>query len=436
MDPGFDYDVVIIGGGIAGLYAAWRLSRAPGSLRIAVLESSSRFGGRVGTSIFAGVPVASGAGIGRVGKDSLLERLVVQDMKLESRRVPVSFSYSPEVRSMIGPHDARRFMGACLAKLKNALRTDKANTTQKRTFRSFARACLSPRTYAAFAVASGYTDYEAADARDALANYGFDDVYESHAQIFTVPWSMLVQALKKEAADAAVALHPRAHATAVATSPNGLIVHVSSTTSTSTEAGTSTMMTCRRVIVACNPGALRRMRIDRALARPSLISTLVRQVQSQPFVRVYAVFHPSCWPAVSARVPSFTIVRSPLQKIIPIRPDRGIYMVAYSDNASARAVVQGIEARGKAYLQDAIERALGLDRGVVRVSKFRSFWFEVGTHFVRPGVVAAAGGVPAYLARAADEGAYDARRLAFVGEAFSSKQGWCEGALETVVRAT
>ena len=39
------YDVIIIGGGISGLYTAWRLANST-DLRILVLEATNRFGGR------------------------------------------------------------------------------------------------------------------------------------------------------------------------------------------------------------------------------------------------------------------------------------------------------------------------------------------------------------------------------------------------------
>lgn len=40
-----EYDVIIIGGGIGGLYTAWRLGTST-DLKVLVLESSDRFGGR------------------------------------------------------------------------------------------------------------------------------------------------------------------------------------------------------------------------------------------------------------------------------------------------------------------------------------------------------------------------------------------------------
>ena len=47
------YDVAIIGGGISGLYTAWRLSQTT-DLRVVLMESSGRFGGRYQTVVLPG----------------------------------------------------------------------------------------------------------------------------------------------------------------------------------------------------------------------------------------------------------------------------------------------------------------------------------------------------------------------------------------------
>jgi monoamine oxidase len=70
-EPQLDLDVAIVGGGVSGLYAAWRLlreatkspvlqalasRRSDGRLRIAVFECSDRFGGRLLSMRLPGVP--------------------------------------------------------------------------------------------------------------------------------------------------------------------------------------------------------------------------------------------------------------------------------------------------------------------------------------------------------------------------------------------
>src|SRR5688500_12631395 len=64
---GLEVDVAICGGGVAGLYAAWRLSggglsggglrNADGEpLRVAIFEAGDRIGGRIETVTFPGMP--------------------------------------------------------------------------------------------------------------------------------------------------------------------------------------------------------------------------------------------------------------------------------------------------------------------------------------------------------------------------------------------
>ena len=60
--------VVVVGGGITGLAAAWELSATPGR-RVVVLEASDRLGGKLRTSPFAGLPAVD------EGPDAFLARV-------------------------------------------------------------------------------------------------------------------------------------------------------------------------------------------------------------------------------------------------------------------------------------------------------------------------------------------------------------------------
>lgn len=56
-----EYDLVVVGGGIAGLAAAWEAVRRTPAARVAVLEATMRFGGKLRTEPFGGLPVDRGA---------------------------------------------------------------------------------------------------------------------------------------------------------------------------------------------------------------------------------------------------------------------------------------------------------------------------------------------------------------------------------------
>jgi len=53
-------DVAVVGGGIAGLAAAWELATGTPPCRVTLLEGSDRLGGKIETSMFAGVPLDAG----------------------------------------------------------------------------------------------------------------------------------------------------------------------------------------------------------------------------------------------------------------------------------------------------------------------------------------------------------------------------------------
>ncbi|MFC4531869.1 protoporphyrinogen oxidase [Sphaerisporangium dianthi] len=53
--------VVVVGGGIAGLAAAWHLRHEDGDMAVTVLDGASRIGGKLHTSQVAGIPVDEGA---------------------------------------------------------------------------------------------------------------------------------------------------------------------------------------------------------------------------------------------------------------------------------------------------------------------------------------------------------------------------------------
>ena len=53
---GFDFDVAIVGGGVSGAYAAWRLRQERPNLRVRLFEASERIGGRLHSVSFPQAP--------------------------------------------------------------------------------------------------------------------------------------------------------------------------------------------------------------------------------------------------------------------------------------------------------------------------------------------------------------------------------------------
>src|SRR5436305_12089102 len=90
-----DLDVASVGGGVAGVYTAWRLARAQPNLRIRLFEMSDRIGGRLRSVAFPQAPHL----VGEVGGMRFLEAQkhvfnVVNQLGLPKRGYP-----------LLGPHN-------------------------------------------------------------------------------------------------------------------------------------------------------------------------------------------------------------------------------------------------------------------------------------------------------------------------------------------
>ena len=73
------YDVIIIGSGIAGLYAAYKIKQSSPETNYLILEKNPKrnIGGRANNEQFYGTSIVTGAGIGRK-KDKLLKTLLTE----------------------------------------------------------------------------------------------------------------------------------------------------------------------------------------------------------------------------------------------------------------------------------------------------------------------------------------------------------------------
>jgi len=127
------------------------------------------------------------------------------------------------------------------------------------------------------------------------------------------------------------------------------------------------------------------------------------------------------------------VVKAPLQKIIPINPAAGIYMVAYSDNASADALRPHLQntAPNRRFWARRVEAALGLEKGTLEIEACMGKYWDVGTHYAKPGFAGPSGATAFF-----NHAQHPLPNVIVVGEVVSAKnRGWVEGALESVEAA-
>jgi hypothetical protein len=172
---------------------------------------------------------------------------------------------------------------------------------------------------------------------------------------------------------------------------------------------------------------------------------LYQHIHGQPFLRIYGQFAKSCRDRMRDAVATTTIVPGPLHKLIPINIKKGVYMIAYTDNADALRVERALATTDQPHvvLCRMLERALNLPADSLQLDKIRVIPWTIGTHFYAKGGIASDPSISGKLSG----GPFATRRafvkaaqrpypnVAVVGEMVSlNHQGWVEGCLESVDR--
>jgi len=393
------YDIIIIGAGIAGLYAAYKIKNSDPKSKILIIEAEAQLGGRAGTYIFNGINVTSGAGVGRKSKDKLLISLL-NKLDVKFTEFPAQSRYS----STIHP--------SCLLKKMFLELRAKYNPKihSSDTFRDFATSILGKEMYENFLTCSGYSDYENENAYDTLYNYGFDDNYQKWTAL-GVSWKDLIRQMVLKIGKKNIICNSRV--SKIEPFENNVQIHVN-----------GKIYECQRVIIATTIDCLRAI-----LPGANSKTSPYNQIHSQPFLRIYGKFNAASADIMKQFCPSTTVVPGPLHKIIPMNPDRGIYMIAYTDNKGATVLEKFAKDnnRNRAALCRILEIALGIPIDSLGMTEILHFYWKEGTHYYDP--------LSAQYKSRKDfiqDIQHPYPNVLVIGEMASMKKGWVEGALESV----
>jgi len=405
MEKYIQTDIIIIGGGIAGLYSANKIKKLSPNKKIILLEKENVLGGRASNEMFHGTSVVTGAGIGRKRKDKLLLKL------MRELEIPI---YEFET----GHHFATTFDNTCdvkkvFLKLKKEFHNNIEN--RNKTFKEYATSIIGCDLYNTFIKCAGYTDYENEDAYETLYNYGFDDNYEQWTG-FSVPWKKLMEILSLNIGIENIHL-------------NNIVTKINPKSNTeifihSKSGNKNDIYLCEKVIMATTIESVLKL-----IPNASSKNSIYNQIHGQPFIRLYGKFSKSSIPIMKKYVPNLTVVPGPLQKIIPMNPDEGIYMIAYNDNKASLYMKKFLQNNheNRSMLCTILELSLGIKPDSLKLTSMKDYYWDIGTHYFEP-LREPFKNRMEFLQKA--QNPYE--NMIVVGELLSTNQGWVEGSLESV----
>jgi hypothetical protein len=399
------YDIIIIGSGMAGLFSAYNIKNTSPNTSFLILEKYKKqwIGGRTSNEMFYGTQIVTGAGIGRKGKDNTLIKLMDE----------IGVKYKPYESNI---NYAETFSPIDILKIINKLKGEyiKHPELHNKTFKDFFIKIFGEKLYKSFIISSGYTDYENADLYETLYNYGMDDNKGGWTGIH-IPWKNMVDKLYhiigknhfKFSNDVVEIKKIK---------QNPCLFQIK------TENGN--LYESNKVIVATTINGIQKL-----VPGADKKNSLYQQIHGQNFLRLYAKFNKESSEIMKKYVTGYTIVPGPLQKIIPMDPNKGVYMIAYSDNNNALLQKKFLNntLENRDFYCEIIEKTLGIPNGQLKITAIKDYYWPIGTHYYEP--------LKGQF-KTRKEFIYKAQHpengMLVVGEVVSRDQGWTEGALESV----
>jgi monoamine oxidase len=411
----FIYDVAIVGGGIGGLYTAYRLLKRAPNTRVLVLEKSPDVGGRVYTyDGFDGATVEAGAG--RFSNHHVLLRKLIRELGLSKQvvRIPGGFSYMPS-----GGATTEQGSEKDVADVIRASRKTSVNELRAISFIGYATKIIGKDRAQHIVDSFGYySELVMMNAYDAIRLMKILDTNAKSNAFYGLVGglSQIIDGLKKS----------------IVSSPNAEIrtktevVQIVEKEERKYECilADGSSIRARQCVFALPKPALEKLELFRPL-KPELL-----QVSCGTLCRIYSQFNKTDREWLKGL--KKTTTNNDLRMIIPIDYQKGVVMISYTDNKYAdkwneihqrdkteRTKNQLVDSRVATLIHD----TLGIR--IAKPAKTVVFYWDCGVGYWTIGAnshqVAKRMVCP-----------FPGKRLFVCGEHFSENhQQWMEGALET-----
>lgn len=418
------YDIIIIGAGIAGLYSAYNIHQLAPDKSLLVLEKYKKqwIGGRINNEEFYGATVVTGAGIGRKDKDHLLQELLNDlHIKYTDFKLDVNYANNEPVNVNAVFALLKTEYNKSVKELKE--QSHGSSDILNKTFKQFAKPILGAKLYDNFVETTGYSDYEDEDVAQTLYKYGMDDNSVGLTGLY-IPWRQLIQTLLHKVGTQFVKSSSNVtNIRSLTSEPN--LAHCNY--ELETEQGLKYY--CNKIILATTITGIHKLLVQ--ILNKSQFS-IYNYIKGQPFLRLYAKFPKASSDIMRKYAPTYTIVSGPLQKIIPMSAEKGVYMIAYSDNANAEILKVRLKntVKNRVFFAKMLEEALNIETNSLQITALLDFYWPVGTHYYSP--------LPKNMSMSRSEFIHKAQHplpnVLVVGEVVAENQGWTEGALDSVTK--
>jgi hypothetical protein len=411
-----DYDILIVGAGLAGLHSALRLSKAFPKKTIAIAEAYNYIGGRVITykvkdKHFKGIQWEMGAG--RIHNSHKMVLKYIEDYGLHTIPLAETSQWVDKKTKDISEDRWPRY-SSLLTTIFNRV---KPSILATHTVFELLTSIYSP--HMAKSILSFYPYYaEVFHMRADLALRSLQEEMGSMQGFCVVKEGLsslidkMVDTLEKR--NVTFLLNHRC----INVKENSCEFTVKEKKN---DIPSQKTISAKEILLALHSDALKH--IPPFTRHPTL-----QKITMQPLLRCYAIFPThkgTSWFSDMAK----TVTNSPLRFIIPMNPAKGVIMISYTDSDDAKPYIKILDEKGSDTLQKEIMKEVRIllpDKQIPEPLFFKAHpWYE-GCSYWKPGLYN-----PEQLSEKILQPFPNRMKNLFVcGESYSMKQCWMEGALE------
>ena len=405
------YDYIIIGGGITGLYTLHQLEKKYKNKQILLVDERDYFGGRLITHKKPHYEI----GGARFNDNHVLLLKLIQEFKLT--KVPLSsdkiFIQKTKNDTILFDHVNEVFdsiMHNIIQKSKDFTKHELQQYTLKQFIdRISGSTTLSKQLIHIFGYDSEFTKMNCYDSILSLES----DFISNHFYVLKEGLSALMNNIYQSH-------RSKSHITF---KQNMKILNISKESDGYTlNCNKNHTFMGKKIIIAVKSEQLKQFKIL------SPIFPLLKHIYSAALLRIYAIYPKQNGKVWFQDMP-ITSTNSFLRQIIPIDYNSGLIMISYTDNddiapfyKDKRSFLLKSESVLKKMIHDEIQ-VLFPNKKIPKPTYFKPHLWEIGVHHWKP----KCDSVSVYR-----KIVNPIKDIYIVGEAFSQKQAWMEGGLETV----
>ena len=413
-----DYDIVIVGGGISGIYLMYQLLEKK-NVKVLLLESNERFGGRVHTHYekVDGKDYVVDLGAGRLGFHHTHIMELVKKLNLEKDIYPIP-SKSEYVENGV---NKTSFKNKIMNKLYHFLNLKKIRNLSKTIMQNFSLKGFLER-YMSKAVVQQMirvfeykSDFTLLNAYDSIRLFKTD--YKDSSKFFVLKngiqsiTDVMISRIKKHKS------YPRKFGLKNLSTVTDIKLHDENqgyiVEYKNTASGKVSRVNAKKVVCALP----RKNLVMLPILKPYLSD--LNSVQDVNLLRIYEIYEKPWFQSLKK-----TITNDQLQYVIPINPANGLIMTSYTDLENANYWLKLYTDKGedklKQTLREKIKKNFHVDVPPSKWLKF-SYW-DMGVGVWKKKV----------------DSDYLSEKILNImphfyicGENYSTYQAWCEGALIT-----